>query len=64
MRSWLRRCVGYKMPATMGVKVKFHKGAWWIFINHHGRRARMIGDRDTANAVARRIRERLAPLVI
>ncbi len=48
------------MRATMGVKVKFHKGAWWVFINHHGRRrAKMIGDKETAHTVARRIRERL-----
>jgi integrase len=45
----------------MGVKVKFHKGAWWIFINHQGRRkAKRIGDRETAHEVARKIRQRLA----
>jgi integrase len=49
------------MPAAMGVKVKFHKAAWWVFIHHAGRRrAKKIGDRETADAVARRIRERLA----
>lgn len=49
------------MPAAMGVKVKFHKRSWWVFIDHGGRRrAKKIGDRDTAHAVARRIRERLA----
>jgi len=45
----------------MGVNVKFHKGAWWIFVNHRGRRrAKKVGDRDTALAVARKIRQRLA----
>ena len=45
----------------MGVTEKFHKGAWWVFINHRGRRrAKRIGDRQTARRVAREIRERLA----
>ena len=44
-----------------GVKVKFHKGAWWVFIDHRGRRkAKRIGDRETARHIARGIRERLA----
>jgi len=44
----------------MGVKVKFWKGAWWVFLNHGGRRkAKRIGDRETALKVARRIRERI-----
>src|SRR5688500_10844089 len=63
-RTWMRSCSkrsgGCKMPAVMGVKVRFHKGAWWVFIHHRGRRrAKKIGDRETANTVARRIRERL-----
>jgi integrase len=45
----------------MGVKVKFHKGAWWVFIDHAGRRrAKKVGDRATANRVAQRIREQIA----
>ena len=45
----------------MGVTVKFYKGAWWIFINHRGRRkAKRIGDRATARRVGQAIRERLA----
>src|SRR5687768_11187490 len=45
----------------MGVKVKFHKGSWWVFISHNGRRkAKAVGDRDTALHVAKRIREQLA----
>ena len=44
----------------MGVTVKFHKGTWWIFINHRGRRrAKKIGDRETALQVSRKIRQRL-----
>jgi hypothetical protein len=49
------------MPALMGVKVRFWKGAWYIFIDHGGRRrAKKVGDCETANNVARRIRERLS----
>jgi integrase len=45
----------------MGVTVKFYRGAWWIFINHHGRRrSKKVGDRVTAEQMAREIRERLA----
>ena len=45
----------------MGVKVRFWKGAWWVFVNHQGkRRAKRIGDRETALRVAGRIRERIA----
>jgi integrase len=43
------------------VKVKFRKGAWWVFVNHRGRRkAKRIGDKETALRVAARIRGRLA----
>jgi integrase len=46
---------------SMGVRIKFHKGAWWIFINRDGRRrAKKIGDKETARRVAQRIREQLA----
>jgi hypothetical protein len=42
----------------MGVRVKFHKGAWWIFIRHEGRRrAKKIGDRDAAKRIAQQVRE-------
>ena len=45
----------------MGVKVRFWKNAWWLFVNHQGRRkAKRIGDRETAMTIARRIRERIA----
>lgn len=45
----------------MGVKVRFRAGAWWVFVDHNGKRkAKKVGDRDTAHEVARTIRRRLA----
>src|SRR6266849_5123637 len=45
----------------MGVRVKFYRGAWWVFVSHRGRRrSKMVGDEASARAVARQIRERLA----
>jgi len=45
----------------MGVKARFWKGAWWVFVNHGRRRkAKRIGDKQTALLVAKAIRERLA----
>lgn len=45
----------------MGVRVKFWKGAWWVFVNTGGRRkAKRVGDRETALRVAQALRERLA----
>jgi hypothetical protein len=45
----------------VGVKVQFLRGAWWIVIHHGGRRKKKrIGrDRDTAERVARALREKL-----
>jgi integrase len=48
----------------MGVKIKQWKGAWWIFINHQGRRkARRVGigeaGKKTARLVAQQIQARL-----
>ena len=38
----------------MGVKSRFFRGAWWIFIDHHGkRRAKRIGDHQTALSTLR-----------
>ncbi len=37
----------------MSVKVKQHKGAWWIFINHKGKRkAKRIGSSKRAAEIA------------
>jgi integrase len=48
----------------MGVRVREKvndSGEWWVFVNHKGkRRSKKIGDKRTANTVARKIRERLA----
>src|SRR5512146_1807253 len=40
----------------MGVKVKQWKGAWWVFVNHEGRRkAKRIGDGDTGKRAAKKV---------
>jgi integrase len=49
----------------MGVKVKHWKGAYWLFINHNGKRkARRVGagpaGQRAANAAAIKIQARLA----
>ena len=51
--------------STMGVKVREWKGAWWVFINHHGsRKAKRIGagasGKKAAYHVAQQIQARLA----
>src|SRR3954462_12799568 len=45
----------------MGVKLKFRRGAWWLVIHHADRRKmKRIGhDRETADRVARAVREKL-----
>ena len=41
----------------MGVKVRYRKGAWWVFVHHGGRRkAKRVGDRETATRVAQALR--------
>jgi len=48
------------MAVIVREKVK-GSGEWWVFINHKGRRrSKKIGDKRTANSVARKVRERLA----
>ncbi len=46
----------------MAVKVKQHKGAWWIFIDHHGKRkAKRIGSsKRAAETAAEKIQARIA----
>ena len=35
----------------MAVKVREHRGAWWVFVDHHGRRkARRVGAREAREA--------------
>ena len=41
----------------MGVKIRFRKGAWWLFIDHRSRRrAKKIGDRVSAVHAAQLVR--------
>jgi len=45
----------------MGVKVRKHKGIWYVFIDHLGRRkAKKVGSREAAEKVRREIEARLA----
>ena len=46
----------------MAVKVRHHKGAWWVFIDHHGKRkAKCIGDnKRAAQQVAEKIQAKIA----
>lgn len=49
------------MPGNVGVSVRQRRGTWWIFIRHRGkRRAKSVGDKRTAEAVAQKLRARLA----
>jgi len=44
----------------MGVRVRQKDGSWWIFVHHHRKRkAKKIGDKRTAEAVAKQLRARL-----
>jgi|KBSMisStandDraft_5_1062788.scaffolds.fasta_scaffold494961_1 integrase len=46
---------------AVGVKIKFWKRGWWVFVHHEGRRkTKRVGDRETATRVAQAIREKLA----
>ena len=46
---------------SMGVRVKFHRGSWWVFIHHRGRRrSKKIGDRASALRLAKELREQKA----
>lgn len=45
----------------MGVKLKKHKGVWYIFINHNGKRkAKSVGSRQAGEKVKREIEARMA----
>ena len=46
----------------MSVKIKQHKGAWWIFINHQGKRkAKRIGSsKRAAETAAEKIQAKIA----
>lgn len=45
----------------MGIRVRFHKGARWIFIRHNNKRkAKKVGDKAAALRLKRDLEERLA----
>ncbi len=46
----------------MAVKIKQHKGAWWVFIDHHGKRkAKRVGNsKRAAEQVAEKIQAKIA----
>jgi integrase len=48
----------------MGLKVREKKkssGEWWVFLNHKGKRkSKLIGDRQTAETVAKELRKRIS----
>jgi integrase len=44
----------------MAVKVRQHKGAWWVFIDHKGKRkAKRVGSKEAAQTAARKIEAKL-----
>src|SRR5215470_15223371 len=47
---------------SMAVKVKQHKGAWWVFIDHRGKRkAKRVGtSKRAAEQVAEKIQAKIA----
>src|SRR5262249_1258425 len=49
-------------PKTMAVKVKHHKGKWWVFIDHKGKRkAKCIGtSKRAAESVAEKIQAKIS----
>jgi integrase len=45
----------------MGVKVRWHKGTWYVFIDHFGQqKAKRAGSREAAESVRRKIEAQLA----
>src|SRR5262249_10103950 len=44
----------------MAVKVKHHKGKWWVFIDHKGKRkAKCVGSKQAAETAAKKIEAKL-----
>ena len=44
----------------MAVKVKQHKGAWWLFVDHKGKRkAKRVGGKQAAETAAKKIEAKL-----
>ena len=45
----------------MGVKVRKRNGAWWVYVDYHGRRkAKKVGTREAAEKVKREVEAKLA----
>lgn len=45
----------------MAVKVKQHKGKWWVFIDHNSKRkAKCVGSKQAAETAARKIEAKIA----
>jgi len=45
----------------MGVIARKHKGAWWVFINHHGkRRAKKVGEKAAALELKAKVEARMS----
>ncbi|MGE0825512.1 MAG: tyrosine-type recombinase/integrase [Candidatus Binatia bacterium] len=45
----------------MAVKIKQHKGAWWLFIDHKGKRkAKRVGSKSAAETAAKKIEAKIA----
>jgi integrase len=45
---------------AMGVRVRKHRGCWWVFVNYQGhRKAKRVGSRHAAETVAAKIQVRL-----
>src|SRR5262249_17370033 len=61
-RSLTRSSRASNEADSVGVKVRFWRGAWWGAIYHHGpRKMKRIGaDRDTAERIRRALREKIA----
>jgi Meiotically up-regulated gene 113 len=51
-----------RRPKTIAVKVKQHKGKWWVFIDHQGKRkAKCVGtSKRAAEQVAEKIQAKIA----
>jgi hypothetical protein len=44
----------------MAVKLKQHKGKWWVFIDHKGKRkAKCVGSKQAAETAAKKIEAQL-----
>src|SRR5262249_50406418 len=55
------RCITtHRKGHSMAVKVKHHKGKWWVFIDHKGKRkAKCVGSRQAAETAAKKIEAKL-----